>query len=233
MIVGVMQPYFFPYIGYFQLIAASDVFVFHDDVQFIKGGWISRNRILKDGQPVWITFPVRSAAHDLPINERYYASSRQTRGRLLRRIEAAYRAAPHFADIYPLVEEIMGFGDANVAAFNAHLIRRVGAYLRLRTEFLSSSALAKDNSLTGADRVIEICRRLGATRYINPIGGKSLYRADRFSGEGIELGFLAPGVLGDDSSRPSLPSPLSIIDSLMRTGGAALGEALGDFRITA
>jgi hypothetical protein len=227
MIIGVMQPYFFPYIGHFQLIAASDVFVFHDDVQYIKAGWINRNRIRKDGKPVWITFPVLSAAHDLAINERYYSGSPQTRGRLLRRIEAAYRSAPHFAEIYPLIEDIMGFGEANVATFNAHLIRRVAAYLRLPTTFLSSSELAKDNSLTGADRVIEICRRLGATRYINPVGGRELYPADRFSREGIKLAFLAPGVL----SGPAPPIPLSIIDSLMRKGEGMIGTDLQEYRI--
>ncbi|MGC2412140.1 MAG: WbqC family protein [Stellaceae bacterium] len=222
-----MQPYFFPYIGYFQLIAASDVFVFHDDVQYIKGGWINRNRILKDGKPVWITFPVLSAAHDLPIDKRYYAGDPQTRHRLLRRVEAAYRAAPHFAEIYPLIQEVMDFGNANVAAFNAHLIRRVAAHLRIRTAFVSSSELDKDNSLTGANRVIEICRRLGATRYINPIGGKELYGADRFSGAGIELGFLSPGVL----SGPAPPTPLSIIDSLMRKGEGMIATDLQEYRI--
>ncbi len=227
MIIGIMQPYFFPYIGYFQLIAASDVFVFHDDVQYIKAGWINRNRILKDGKPVWITFPVLSAAHDLPINARYYAGDPQTRHRLLRRIEAAYRSAPCIAEIYPLIEEIMGFGEANVAAFNAHLIRRLAASMRIRTAFISSSELDKDNSLTGADRVIEICRRLGATRYINPVGGKELYRADRFARDGIELAFLAPGVL----SGPAPTTPLSIIDSLMRKREATIDTDLQEYRI--
>jgi hypothetical protein len=231
MIIGVMQPYFFPYMGYFQLIAASDVFVFHDDAQYIKGGWINRNRIRKDGKLVWITFPVLSATHDLPINERYYAGDPQTRHRLLRRIEAAYRSAPRFAEIYPLIEEIMGFGDADVAAFNAHLIRRVAAHLGIRAAFVASSELDKDNSLTGADRVIEICRRLGATRYINPAGGKELYRAAHFSHAGIELAFLAPSVLGAAGSGPAAPQPLSIIDTLMGRSEAQIAADLQDYRI--
>ena len=96
MIVGIMQPYFFPYIGYFQLITRSDVFVFHDDVQYIKGGWINRNRIINDGKLCWVTFPVLRAAHDRPINDRYYSSDAKTRNRLLRLIAAAYRTAPVF-----------------------------------------------------------------------------------------------------------------------------------------
>ena len=232
MIVAIMQPYFFPYIGYFQLISASDLFVLHDDVQYIKGGWINRNRILRDGKPVWITLPVRSAPHDLPINKRFYVSDPETRGRLLRRIEAAYRSAPGFGETYPLVEEIMNFAETNVALFNAHLIRRVAACLRIRVPFLSASDLAKNNRLTGEERVIEICRQLGATGYINPIGGKDLYRAERFSREGIELRFLEPQILAArDGAAPIPPRPLSIIDDLMREGEKEMGAALREYRI--
>src|SRR5689334_6809649 len=133
MIVGIMQPYFFPYIGYFQLIAHCDVFVLHDDVQYIKGGWINRNRILINHKAEWITFPVLRAAHHRTIKDRYYSSDPKDRDRLLRRIVGAYRTAPCFGQAYSLIEEIMGFADTNVAAFNANLIRRVTAHLRVST----------------------------------------------------------------------------------------------------
>jgi WbqC-like protein family len=88
MIVSIMQPYFFPYIGYFQLAACSDIFVFHDDVQYIKGGWVNRNRILRDGQPRWLTLPVRKGASRLTIQQRQYQLDEPVTARVLRRVEA-------------------------------------------------------------------------------------------------------------------------------------------------
>jgi WbqC-like protein family len=232
MIIGIMQPYFFPYIGYFQLIAQCDVFVLHDDVQYIKGGWINRNRILMNHRAIWITFPVLRAAHHYPIKDRYFSSDPEDRNRLLRRIASAYRTAPLFGQVYPLIEDIMGFACTNVASFNNNLIRRVAAHLKLRTRFVLSSNLPKDNTLTGGDRVIEICRCLGATHYVNLIGGRGLYDRDAFSGVGLELRFLEPVGLG--AAVPGSPSfPLSIIDDLMHRSEPALADALKAYRFVA
>jgi len=231
MIVSIMQPYFFPYIGYFQLVTASDVFVFHDDVQYVKGGWINRNRIFKDGKAVWITYPVMNAPHNLPINKRFYVDDPVTRLRLLRRIEAAYRSAQQFPKVFPLVREIISFGEPSVALFNSYLIRRIATHLGIPTIFLSSSELLKNNSLRGVDRVIEICHRLGATRYINPIGGRKLYRHECFFREGIELAFLKPDVLNAELSPPTRLSPLSIIDSLVREDHQKVNDALKHYRL--
>jgi len=232
MIIGIMQPYFFPYIGYFQLIAHCDVFVLHDDVQYIKGGWINRNRILINHRADWITFPVLRAAHHHTIKDRYYRSDAEDRNRLLRRIAGAYRTAPCFGQVYSLIEEIMRFGNTNVADFNTNLIQRVAAHLKLRTQFTLSSNLAKDDSLTGEDRVIDICRFLGATQYVNPIAGRGLYGRDAFARAGIELKlFESTGVRVSDPGGPSLR--LSIIDDLMHRGEEALADALKAYRFAA
>jgi WbqC-like protein family len=227
--VAVMQPYFFPYIGYFQLIAASDIFVFHDDVQYIKSGWVNRNQILKEGRRCWITFPVLKAPHQCRINQRSYQGDHKIRSRLLRSIETAYRKAPRFREIYPLLLDIMNFEDTNVAAFNRNLNRKILEYLGVRTPFVQSSQLAKDDSLKGQDRVIEICRRLGASQYLNPIGGRNLYQADRFSSADLQLRFLEPQMRS--ACDPALSPPLSIIDSLMRSSDEAVAAALNDYRL--
>jgi WbqC-like protein family len=231
MIVGLMQPYFFPYIGYFQLIAATDVFVFHDDVQYPKGGWINRNYILNHGRRYRITFPVLKAAHDRRINERFYEPGETSRARLLRQIEGAYRQAPRFRQVYPLLVEIINFDENNVSSFNINLIRKISEYLRIRTNFMISSELFKDDSLTGQDRVVEICRRLGATRYVNPIGGRNLYAAGNFRSKNIELDFLEPEVLNAAHALAGLP--LSIIDSLMCASDEAMAAELKGYRIVA
>jgi hypothetical protein len=230
MIVGIMQPYFFPYIGYFQLIAHCDVFVLHDDVQYIKGGWINRNRILINHKAEWITLPVLRAAHYRTIKDRYYSSDPKARTRLLRRIAGAYRTAPCFGQAYSLIEKVMGFGDTNVAAFNANLIQRVTAHLKLRTPTVLSSTLTKDDGLAGEDRVIDICRCLGATHYVNLIGGRGLYRTEAFARAGIELKFLESTELRTPH-RSGLR--LSIVDDLMHRGEEALADALNAYAVAA
>ncbi|MBV9584317.1 MAG: WbqC family protein [Alphaproteobacteria bacterium] len=231
MIVSIMQPYFFPYIGYFQLIAASDVFVFHDDVQYIKNGWINRNRILSAGVPRWLTRPVLSASYELKINQRRYELSARNVPRLLRQVEAAYSKTQRFVEIFPLCREILGFADANVAVFNANLIRRVAAALHIDTQFLFSSEIEKDDRLTGQDRVIEICRELGATRYVNPIGGAHLYDARRFADAGLQLSFLQPVTLTSGRFVAAQAPPLSIVDTLMFNDDRAMQQLLRSFRL--
>ena len=190
MIVSIMQPYFFPYIGYFQLMHNSDVFVFHDDAQYMKGGWVNRNRILVNGAPSWITLPLLKGSHRLNINHRKYQLEKPVVNRILRRIAAAYRDAPYFHPIMPILRDIMGFADPNVAMFNANLVQRISGHLGLTTRIVLSSALAKDNDLSGEARVINICRALGATHYVNPIGGTKLYAIENFTRYGIALSFL-------------------------------------------
>lgn len=210
-----MQPYFFPYLGYFQLIAASDMFVLHDDVQYIKHGWVNRNQILLRGGARMITFPVRKGSHSLPINARQYVSDVQARKDLLNLIRTAYAQAPCFEDVFPLVEQAFTFDDLNVAHFNENLIRRTAAFIGIDRRIIVSSEMDKNNTLAGEARVIDICEALGASTYINPIGGTALYDHNHFEAVGIRLRFLkssnTPYRQGD---QPWMPS-MSIIDVLM------------------
>ena len=226
--MGIMQPYFFPYFGYFQLIAQSDIIVLHDDVQYIKGGWVNRNRILTQGAPRWLTFSVLKAPHHLRINERQYQRGQGAAEKLLQSIEAAYRRAPHFVETFPLLREIMQFEDDNVAAFNGHLVCRLADHLGIRTRILVSSELDKADQLTGQERVVDICKRLGASLYINPIGGVDLYQAERFREGGIKLRFLKPRKI----SYPQIDDPpvgnLSIIDVMMFNDRSAISALLDE-----
>lgn len=224
-----MQPYFFPYMGYFQLIDRSDIFVFADDVQYLKRGWINRNRILRAGEACWLTLPVRKGAHSLSINQRSYEFVNARR--LLRRIEASYRRAPRFDETFALVRQIMECSNANVAEFNMNLITRVADRLGITTRFVVSSRLEKNAGLTGQERVVDICQRLGAAHYVNPIGGIRLYQAARFARAGIELSFVQSTVpayaqFGD----PPIGS-LSIVDSLMFNGDSVIAEHLKAYRL--
>jgi len=231
--VAIMQPYFFPYIGYFQLIATSDVFVLHDDVQYIKGGWVNRNRILLNGESRMITFPVQKDAYELPINARNFVDDKQARKDIINLIRQAYAKAPCYREVFAMLEELMMFEDSNVARFNENLIRRIAKYMGLNSKIINSSGMEKDDSLAGEQRVLEICKRLGATDYTNPIGGTELYHQEAFQKCGITLRFLeAQEERYDQRYEKWLPF-LSIIDVLMFNTAKEVHELLTRYRLLA
>lgn len=233
MIVSIMQPYFFPYIGYFQLIAQSDVFVLFDDVQYIKRGWVNRNRILSYGQATWLTLPVVYGPHELPIRDRDYQLDAASVRRCTRQVEVAYKRAPQFDAVFPLVRDLLQFPDTNIAAFNVHLIRRLTDWLGIAPRFVLASDLDKDRQLAGQELVIDICRRLQATRYVNPIGGTKLYQASRFARDGIELGFLRSTVPAYPQFGEEPVTSLSIIDVLMFNDPQQVRELMRHYSIDA
>lgn len=226
-----MQPYFFPYIGYFQLIAASDVFVLHDDVQYIMGGWVNRNRILLNGEDRMITFPVQKAAHVLPINARNYVSGNQGLKHIVNQIKQAYAKAPGYRRVFPMVEELLTFTDRNVARFNENLIRRICDFIAIKTRIITSSSLDKDDSLSGQDRVLNICQRVGGTDYTNPIGGVKLYHQEAFQSSGITLHFLTAQDERYRQHGDTWVPFLSIIDVLMFNSVQEVQRLLKSYRL--
>jgi hypothetical protein len=230
MIVSIMQPYFFPYIGYFQLMVASDVFVGFDNVQYTRRGWVHRNRTLDArGNAVWHTLPVAAADHRLNIRERKYVLTDGSVDRILRRLENAYRKAPHFQTNFPLIEEILRRPEPNVAEFNMGLLRLIADRLGIRKRFAFASELPDLECLSGEARVIAICERLGASRYVNPIGGRGLYHAAHFQARGVSLGFLETRIEPHPGQHPYL----SIIHTLMTESDDAIADLLARYSIVA
>lgn len=224
-----MQPYFFPYMGYFQLIAASDVFVLHDDVQYIKAGWVNRNRILFNGESRMITFPVQKDAYDLPINARRYVDDNQARKDIINLIKQAYTKAPCYRQVFTLLEELLMFEDRNVARFNENLIGCIADFIGLGCKIITSSGMEKNDSLAGEPRVLDMCKRLGATHYTNPQGGQSLYDTAIFRSAGIDLRFLLMRPTPYTQRADGFVPYLSIIDALMELGPADIKSYLAEF----
>jgi hypothetical protein len=179
-----MQPYFFPYIGYFQLIGAVDQFVIYDTVKYTKKGWINRNRMLRNGVPVTFTIPLEKASDYLYIRDRKIAPGFDPL-RLRGQIEGAYRKAPEFAHVMPLVEAALMHESDNLFDYISHALELTCAHLGLKTPICKSSAIEGATDLMNQDRVLDICERVGATTYINPVGGVELYDAAAFSARGI------------------------------------------------
>lgn len=213
--LGIMQPYFMPYIGYWQLLNSVDKYVVYDDVNFIKGGWINRNRILLNGEIKYLNVPMLGASSFKKINEIYVNSDKRIQEKNLKFIESAYRKSPFFSDVFELLEGIIRCDEANLAVYIASSIRKVMNYLGISTEIIFSSQLEKDCSLKGQEKVLEICRILGATEYYNAVGGQSLYSFDEFEKRGIALKFMQTDNIEYKQFESAFVPNLSIIDVMM------------------
>lgn len=214
--VAVMQPYFFPYLGYFQLIAAVDRFIVWDDVQYINRGWVNRNRILLNGEPAYITLPLEKAPQTANINERRIADSKATATKILGQLHAAYRKAPHYAETRQLLEDILACDEATLSLFLFNSMQKTCRHLGIEVPLTLSSTLEKDDSgLAGSARIIAMCKSLSATTYINATGGRELYSASEFSREKIKLQFIEMGPIHYKQNSENFVPYLSIIDVLM------------------
>lgn len=188
-----MQPYFFPYLGYFQLLHAVDLFLLYDDVQYITRGWINRNRILLNGAPAYITLPLDAAPLTANINERILAGQElsRTQAKMLGQLHAAYRQAPYYPAVRSLVEAAFSCPDLQLEVFLANALAVTCRYLGIATPMqLSSITDKQDAGKAGQYRTIAACRALGADTYINPIGGTDIYDRALFVENGITLHFL-------------------------------------------
>jgi hypothetical protein len=210
--IAIMQPYLFPYLGYFQLIRAVDAFVIYDDVNYIKGGWINRNCILSQHEKKFITLPLQGASANLLINQITVGGRPE---KLLATIRHCYGKGPQFGKVFPLVESILLQQEKNLARFLARGLKLICDYLGLSPTWHISSALKKDNALRGQHKVLAICAELGASRYINLQGGKALYNADVFARYGMHLTFIEPRAVEYRQFHHAFVPNLSILDVMM------------------
>jgi hypothetical protein len=232
MTLAIMQPYLFPYIGYFQLMKMADVFVIHDDVQYIKAGWVNRNRILQNGKDVYLTLPLKNDSAYLNINERIFCSDIElVKSKQLRVLENAYRNAPHFEMVYPLLVDIFSSKQTNLSAFLVFSLEKMMKFLGFDKELILSSSINKNNQAKGQERVIEICKKIGCSTYVNPIGGKELYNKNDFRDNGIDLFFLKAKSIVYQQFSNQFVEFLSIIDVVMFNSGNDLTNLLNQFEL--
>ena len=226
--LGIMQPYFLPYIGYFQLINAVDKYVIYDDVNFIKGGWINRNRILLNGNAFMINIPMQGASSFKKINEINIGKNKE---KILLTIEQAYKKAPYFSIVFPLISNIMKYNSENLASFISNSIIQIASYLQMKTEFVLSSEIKKDNNLKAQEKVLSICELLGATKYYNAIGGQELYDKQEFALHDIDLKFLEGETFHYQQFNNEFVPNLSIVDVLMFNSVENVKKMLDIFKL--
>ena len=212
--LAIMQPYFFPYIGYFQLIQSVNQFIIYDNIQYTKKGWINRNRFLQNGKDELFTLPLKNNSDFLTVKDREIAAD-FNRDKFLNRLREAYKGAPYYDRVYPLVENIVRRDENNLFNYIFHSIRETCEYLKIDTEILISSCLQIDHSLQGKDKVIALCKYVDADVYINTIGGQKMYLPEEFSQHGIKLEFLKTKNLEYPQFNNMFVPWLSIVDVMM------------------
>jgi hypothetical protein len=214
--VAIMQPYFLPYIGYFQLIANVDKFVLYDNIQYTKKGWINRNRFLVNGKSQYFTIPIKRGSDYLSIQERELSENRiKDIIKLKNKIYSLYCKAPEFKFVFPIVRNILDFEDVNLFGYIYHSIKEILFYLEIDTEILLASNLHLNEKLKSQEKVLEICKVLKAKEYINPIGGTLLYTKDVFKEKNLKLYFLKTDNIVYSQLENEFIPWLSIIDVMM------------------
>ena len=229
MILAGNQPYFLPYLGFWQLIHLSDLFLLADDYDFIRHGWVNRNRILLGGKPQQFRIEIAHGAPSRLIIDKQIAMKPQWREDKIQTVAMAYHNAPYLAEGYALTERILNYPERNLALFLEHSIREVCAYLGITTPFCHSSDLTGNSRFKREERIYDFCHRLGADTYVNLPGGQAIYDFGEFARHGIKLRFIQPNLRPYPQFGGPFVERLSILDAIMFNSREQLHEMLDDY----
>lgn len=230
--IAIMQPYFFPYIGYFQLISAVDKFIIYDDVNFINKGWINRNNILVNGKAGLISVPLNGASQNRLIKDIAPILEQKWRNVILKTIEQNYKKAPQFNNVFSLLNQTISTTRiTNMSEFNYLGIKSICDFLGIMTSIIPSSEIYKNNELKGQYRILDICKIENASNYLNPIGGIEMYSRDLFHNEGIVINFVKSDLPSYKQFDENFIPGLSIIDILMFNDKNEIREMLNKYQL--
>jgi hypothetical protein len=231
--LGIMQPYFFPYIGYFQLIKAIHRFIAYDDVTYIKGGWINRNRMLANGKPLLFSVPLSGASpnkliRDVHIDKVSYNAWCRN---FFKTLEQYYHQAPEYENVLPIIKDVLACNAQTISVLAIHSIKAICAYLGITTEIVETATNYNNSHLKAEDRIIDICRQESAQIYVNAAGGRELYFYDNFKENGIYLKFLRSQDISYKQGKNPFVPWLSIIDVIMFNTPETVHELLDQYEL--
>ena len=232
--LGIMQPYFFPYLGYFSLIKHSDRFVLLDVVQFIRHGWIERNRILKLAEGwQYIQVPLVKHARETPINEVRIRVDDPWQDRILRQLQHYKKRAPYYKEVISFLQKAFSYKSDNIADLDAHLLGDTCQYIGIpfKREVFSEMRLAIEPVTAPDEWALNICRALAADTYINPPGGIEFFDRNKYAQAGIMLQFLKVNLKPYNQRRGSFEEGLSILDVMMFNTPQEIHSMLNDFHV--
>lgn len=231
--LAIMQPYFFPYLGYWQLIRSADRLVILDDVSFIKRGWINRNRILINGEPSYITIPLVGASQNKRICDISMQSPEHWRRKMLKSIEQSYRNSACFEPMFGEIDRLIRHETSDLSDYLANQLRGIARLLDMDTDIVVTSRIYCNEALKGHERILDICRREGATTYINLPGGQELYDPAYFEEADTALCFIAPRISPYQQGSENFVPNLSLIDALLEIGKEGVMQRLDEFDVIA
>lgn len=232
--IAIMQPYIFPYLGYFQLVNAVDEFVFYDDVNFIKQGWVNRNQILVNQKSFMFSVPIKNISSfskicDTEIDERAFD---KWRAKFLRTLSQSYKKAEYFSVVFPLIEDVLSVEPFSISMLAEKSIISIASYLDIPTKFSrSSESFSESQYMDKAERLTYICKTMDATRYINAIGGQEIYSKSDFDKAEIELSFLRYNLPCYKQYADTFIPGLSMIDVLMFNDKARVQAMLSNYEL--
>jgi hypothetical protein len=229
--LAIMQPYFFPYIGYWQLMHAADRFVIYDDVNFIKNGWINRNRVLINGAATYITVPLFQSSSFKKICDTGIQPTSVWRNKLSKMVENTYRRSPYFDEVFPVIDDVIRHETENLADYLSFQLWSLASFMHIDTEIINSSRIYGNAEMSGQDRIVDICSIERATVYINPQGGQMLYDKNTFLKSGIDLRFIVMEPLPYKQKNEVFIPSLSIVDGLMEVGPLGIKTYLDAFNL--
>ena len=199
--LGIMQPYFFPYIGYFSLIKYVDRFVFFDTPQYISHGWVNRNRILKqDGTANYFIVPIKKTSHLTPINKVFVNNDIQWKEKIYGQLSVYKRKAPYYAHVMAVIKNILDKPWENLSALNICGIKEICKFLSISTPFdIFSQMDLEIGDVSASDEwALNITKAMGYDVYVNPPGGMSFFDREKLT----------------DIKNPFCPKKLKVEDDL-------------------
>ena len=229
--IAVMQPYLFPYIGYFQLIHAVDTFILLDDVAYINKGWVNRNRIIVNEKEYLFTLPLKEASQNKLIKDIEISADEKWKEKFLKTIQASYKKAPCFQEVFPMISDIINDPEKNISTFIFKSILHINEYLKINTKIIETSGKYKNGHLKAQEKIADICIQEKATEYINPVGGSEMYSKDLFKKNGIELKFILSNPIKYTQYNNEFIPWLSIIDVLMFNHTNSIKRFISSFEL--
>ncbi len=226
-----MQPYLFPYIGYYQLINAVDKFIVYDDVAFIKQGWINRNNILLNNQKYLFFAPVKAISSFKIISETEIDYKFDWIRKTVLTFEQAYKKAPFYKEVMPVIESVFLSKKETISQLAIESLIQVSNYLGIKTEIQKTSSVYNNQILKGKDRVIDICKIEKAKVYVNPIGGQELYQREDFLANEIRLNFIKTNLIEYKQYNNEFIPWLSMIDVLMFNSKEEINIMLNQYEL--
>ena len=234
--ITIIQPYFLPYLGYFQLINYVDLVILYDNVQYTKKGWINRNKIIRDGKLIDISIPLKKGSSTLNINERYLSENWPNYNqKILEKVTQSYQNFKYFKDVYKIINLILSHDQIRLDKFLANSIMLICKYLNIKTKIIFCSSIDTNTPvLKSKDRILSILKKINCEKYVNPIGGKNLYDKKEFAKNGIKLEFLNSYYTKNNKDlypKPNINEPLSVVDLMMKESSEHIAAELSNFTL--